>query len=103
MAKSDHDLNRLLRAAAGAEAAPGEMPYGFDTRVLALARGEGARADSSWELAHALRRVAFAAALITLFASSAAYWQASQNDELSEPLSNTYAIADNAIEAEFFP
>ena len=105
MAQSDPDLDRLLRAAAQAAKAPAEMPYGFDTRVVALARARAANRETEpgWELAGLLRRVALAAVVITAFASSAAYWQLSENSEIAEPLSNAYAIADNAIEAEFFP
>ena len=38
----DVDLDRLLRAAAQTkEDAPAEMPFGFDTRVIALSRKNG--------------------------------------------------------------
>src|SRR3712207_7676492 len=40
--------------------------------------------------------------IVTAFASSAAYWQMSEIEEIGEPTSNAYAIADNAIESEFF-
>ena len=107
MAKPDPDLDRLLRAAAAQEpgSAPAEMPFGFDTRVVALARAEqrrGGETNGGRELARFLRRVALVSVIITAFASSAAYWQMSENDAIGEPLSNAYAIADNAIESEFF-
>ena len=103
MARLDPELNRLLeRAARGAEPAP-EMPYGFETRVLALAR-EKRSADwrENLQLTRFLRRVVLAAVVVTAFASSAAYWQLNENDDLAEPLSNAYAIADTAIDADFF-
>ena len=102
MAKLDPELNRLLeRAARAAEPAP-EMPYGFETRVVAWAR-ENLHADSArGQLTSFLRRVALAAVVVTALSSSAAYWQLSESDDLAEPLSNTYAIADTAIDANFF-
>jgi two-component sensor histidine kinase len=105
MPKRDPHLDRLLRAAAQHDdAAPAEMPYGFDTRVVALARAHRlASGDTSaWEIARLVRRIAVGAVIITAIASSAAYWQVSQNQDLTEPSSNAYAIADNAIETEFF-
>ncbi len=101
----DPDLDRLLRAAASAEDdAPAEMPFGFDTRVVALARAQtrSGQPNGGRELARFLRRVALVAVVITAFASSAAYWQVSENEKIGEPLSNAYAFADNAIESEFF-
>ena len=106
MAKPDPDLDRLLRAASAAEAdsASADMPFGFDTRVVALARANrGAREQNGGrELARFLRRVALAAVIVTAFASSAAYWQMNELEEIGEPSSNAYAIADNAIESQFF-
>ena len=105
MAQHDRKLERLLRMAAQHDdAAPAEMPYGFDTRVVALARAHRlASGDTGgWEVARLVRRVALGAVIITAFASSAAYWQMTENREISDPSSNAYAIADNAIEAEFF-
>lgn len=105
MAKRDPNLERLLRAAAQHDdGAPAEMPFGFDTRVMALARAHRRASghDTGWELSRLFRRVAVGAVIITAFASSAAYWQMSENREISNPAANAYAIADNAIEAEFF-
>jgi len=106
MAKPDPDLDRLLQAAAAAErdSEPASMPFGFDTRVVALARANrGAReTNGGRELVRFLRRVALVSMIVTAFASSAAYWQMSEIEEIGEPTSNAYAIADNAIESEFF-
>lgn len=99
------DLDRLFKAAtARAESPPAEMPYGFDTRVVALARAQGPTGGiESWELARLLRRVALAAVILTAFASSAAYWEMSVNEEAGESLVDAYAIADTAITTEFLP
>ena len=102
MAKSDSELNRLFRAAAGRPEPAPEMPFGFDTRVVALFRAAGSHVENG-QIAGLLRRVALFATIVLACASSAAYWQFTQNDELGESFSNTYAIADNAIEATVFP
>jgi hypothetical protein len=94
------DLDRLLRAAAAPlneEAA--EVPFGFETRVVALWHAQRSTfAREGRELTSLFRRIATAALVVTAFASTAAYWQLQQNTELGEPLDNAYAIADNAIE-----
>jgi hypothetical protein len=97
---SDPQLDRLLRAARAAEQREPEMPFGFDTRVVALARSQPR--DRARETLRLIRRVAFAAVALTAFAGTAAYWQMSENDEVGEPLRNAYAIADSAIDQEFF-
>ena len=106
MAKPDPDLDRLLRAAAAPEheSEAASMPFGFDTRVVALARENraGRELNGGRELARFLRRVALVAVVVTAFASSAAYWQMSEIEEIGEPSSNAYAFADNAIESQFF-
>lgn len=100
MESVDAKLDRLLRAAATAPVEPLSAPFGFDTRVVALWRaggfenGNGLRA-----LTRFCQRVAVGAALVMICASAGAYWQFSQNDELTEPTANAYAIADTAIEA----
>jgi len=100
----DSELRRLLEAARAAEEAEPAMPYGFDTRVLALARTRRlARGNDTWELARLVRRIAFSAVVVTACAGAAAYWQMSENDDLGEPLTNAYAIADNAIDLELYP
>jgi hypothetical protein len=101
MDKRESELQRLLRAARGESSAP-EMPYGFDTRVVALARAtQRERGREAPAVARFFRRIAAAAVTVALFASAATYWQLEQNDELGEPLSNAYAMVDNAINSEF--
>lgn len=96
-------LERLLAAAAAVEEPAAEMPYGFDTRVVALAHGETSRISETRELARLVRRIVLGATIVAACASSAAYWQMSENDALGEPLTNAYAIADHAIDRELFP
>lgn len=90
------DLQRLFRSAARAkEEAPIEMPFGFDTRVVALARRNG----NVGVVAKLLRRVALAAATVIVFASAGAYVE-SRNSEAPDAFGNEFAIADSAIQDE---
>ncbi len=100
MDKRESELQRLLRAARGESGAP-DMPYGFDTRVVALARStqrDGRRDVPA--VARLFTRIAAAAVIVAVFASAATYWQLEENDELAEPLSNAYAMVDTAINSE---
>ncbi len=95
------DLQRLLRAAAEApDGPPAEMPFAFETRVLANWRarrlGEGAEL---WKFARIFRRVALSAVVVTVCAGSAAWWQFQADDDLDSPTANAYAIADTVIDA----
>ncbi len=91
------ELDRLLRAAARAEAPGAEMPFGFDTRVLARARGYAP--SNGGVLAVFLRRIAVAALLVGACAGSAAWWQLQQVEEIDSPTATAYAMADRVIEA----
>ncbi len=97
----DPDLDRLLRAASSASGdAPAEMPFGFDTRVLAAARGEGpAKNGEAWEFVRLFRRIASVASTAAACAGAAAVWQLRENEEFDESTGNAYAMADNLIEA----
>jgi hypothetical protein len=97
----DSNLDRLLRSAAQTEEPAVTAPFGFDTRVLALLRA--ARGESSGalqEFALAVRRIAAVAVVVMAFAGVGAYWQLAQNDDDDEPLTNAYAIADNAMDSD---
>jgi hypothetical protein len=90
-------LDRLLRAAAHAKVdAPVEMPFGFDTRVVALSRRNG----NGPAFAGLLRRVAFAAAAVIVFATAGAYFEFNRSGDAFEASSNEFAIADSAIQDE---
>jgi hypothetical protein len=91
----DADLQRLLRSAAQAkDEARIEMPFGFDTRVVALSRRNG-----NGGLVKLLRRVALAAAAVIVLASAGAYFE-SRNSEGNDAFGNEFAIADSAIQDE---
>ena len=102
MDKRDFELERLLREVRGEESGP-QMPLGFDTRVVALARATRPNQSSSVrELARTFRRIAEGGLIVALLATPATYWQLVENDELAEPLSNNYAFVDTAISSELF-
>jgi hypothetical protein len=90
-------LDRLLRSAAAAgNDAPIEMPFGFDTRVIALSRRNGNGAAFGL----LLRRVAAIAALVIVFATAGAYLEFNQNSDAIFSSGNEFAIADSAIQDE---
>lgn len=96
MKTTPSQIDRLLRAAAAVpNELPPEMPFGFDTRVVALWR-------ASWPgdfagVARLLRRVMLAAVALIVLASAGVYRELAQSDEPGEPFGDEYAIADSAI------
>ncbi|HJX98131.1 MAG TPA: hypothetical protein VJ281_04585 [Chthoniobacterales bacterium] len=96
----DLDLDRLLRSASKAkDEAPAEMPFGFDTRIVALSRKNG----NGSALAGVLRYVALAAAAVILLASAGAYLEFNRNADPIIGAGNEYAIADSVIQNEVAP
>ena len=99
---SEKNLDRLFRAASRApeERAP-EAPFGFDTRVIALARaGNGSTTDAA-DLTRFLRRTGEIAFAVFALAGVAAYRQFAEDAAFTAPQTNEYAIADSAIQREF--
>jgi hypothetical protein len=97
MKNIDVALNRLLRSAAQAGGdAPADMPFGFDTRVIALARRNGNGAA----FGALLRRVALVAAAVIVFASAGAYLEFSGSTDAMLASGNEFAVADSAIQDE---
>jgi hypothetical protein len=92
-------IDRLLRSAAQTgEDRPAPMPFGFDTRVVALWRAEGLKPNGVTSL---LRRVAILSAVVIVVSTIAAVQEARENREIGDSFTNEYAIADSAIQAEF--
>lgn len=99
----DSELDRLLRAAANRDDPAATAPFGFDTRVVAQWRATREQGGGfAREFAAVLRRIAVGAAMVTVVATIGAYWQLSENEDAAEPLTNAYALADNAIESGLF-
>ena len=94
---SDFDLARLLRSAAQAgDETPPEMPFGFDTRVIALSRRNG----NGGAMSGLLRRVAVIAAAVIVLASAGAYLEFNNSNDSLFASGNEFAIADSAIQDE---
>jgi hypothetical protein len=95
----DEKINRLLRSAAQArEETAVTMPFGFDTRVVALWRAAASRTIGVTSL---VRRVAALSAAVIAISAVAVILEAKQNREISESFTNEFAIADSAIQDEF--
>lgn len=101
MGKLDSELDRLLRAVAvPAEPEREEAPFGFDTRVVALWRSQGSvKNGGAWDFSTFVGRVAIGAIIVAAAASGGAIWQLKENEDLDEPVTNAYALADSVIEA----
>jgi hypothetical protein len=95
----DHEIDRLLRSAAKAsDEVPVEMPFGFDTRVVALWHALAAKPNGINAL---LRRVALLSAAVIAISTFAAVREIKQSREQDNDFSNEFAIADTAIQDEF--
>ena len=96
---NNEKIDRLLRSAAQAdEEVPAEMPFGFDTRVVALWRAGTPKANGVMQL---LLRVAVLSIAVIVISTVAAVREANQSREIRESLTNEFAIADSAIQDEF--
>jgi hypothetical protein len=94
-------IDRLLRSAAEAcDDVPSAMPFGFDTRVVALWRASRNRPNGLTPL---VRRIALLSAAVIVVSTIAAVREAGQSREIDESLTNEFAIADSAIQDEFSP
>ena len=92
-------IDRLLRSAAQVdEPSLSEMPFGFDTRVVALWR---AAAPNGTGVMRLLRRVAVLSTAVIVISTVAAIREANQSREVRESFTNEFAIADSAIQDEF--
>ena len=101
MSRLDSELARLLRAAAAGQGDRAEEPpFGFETRVVAEWRALRSAANADpWGLAALVRQVALGAIIVAAAAGGGAFWQLKQNEELNEPTTSAYALADSVIEA----
>jgi hypothetical protein len=98
----DSDLQRLLRAAAETvNDHPAEMPFGFETRVLADWRAGLAR--DFVDVGRLLRRVVFLSLAVIALASAATYHELRQSDDPGESNEDEYAIVDSAIASALEP
>jgi hypothetical protein len=95
----DHKIDRLLRSAALVrEEELSSVPFGFDTRVIALWRAALPTANG---LVSLVRRVAVLSAAVIVISTIAAVREANQSRDIGESFTNEFAIADTAIQDEF--
>jgi hypothetical protein len=95
----DRKIDRLLRSAArGGDEGAAVMPFGFDTRVVALWRAGTKTVNGLTPL---LRHVALLSAAVIIVSTIGAIREAKQSREIGDSFTNEYAIADSAIQAEF--
>ncbi|MGC1322155.1 MAG: hypothetical protein WA849_08235 [Candidatus Udaeobacter sp.] len=95
----NEQIDRLLQSAAQAdEEVPAAMPFGFDTRVVALWRAAMPKANDVMQL---LRRVAVLSMAVIIISTIATIREANQSREIRESFTNEFAIADSAIQDEF--
>src|SRR5437868_15201805 len=100
MKNLDTNLDRLLRSAArAADESPAEMPFGFDTRVIALSRRNGNGAA----FGALLRRVALVAAAVLVLATAGAWIEFNRDGDPIVASGNEFAIADSVIQDEVAP
>jgi len=88
----DEMLKRLFRAAADNDIEQ-EMPFGFDSRVLALADERGQ--NGSAVIALLARRAALLAMAVIVIAAAGVYQLSNSTNDLQ----SEYTMADNAIES----
>ena len=95
----NEQIDRLLQSAAHAdEEVAAAMPFGFDTRVVALWRAGTPKTNGVMQL---LRRVAVLSIAVIVISTIAAIREANQSREIRESFANEFAIADSAIQDEF--
>jgi hypothetical protein len=96
---NNEQIDRLLQSAAKAdEEVPAAMPFGFDTRVVALWRAGTPKMNGVMQL---LRRVAVLSIAVIAISTVAAIREAKQSREIRESFTNEFAFADSAIQDEF--
>jgi hypothetical protein len=95
------DIDRLLRSAAGTPQPDAEVPFGFDTRVVAGWRSGRALRNDFADLSRFLRQAGALACAVLVIAGAAAYRQYREESKFASLTTNEYAIADSAIQTEF--
>jgi hypothetical protein len=101
MRDANSKLQRLLRSAAQtANPDPAEVPFGFQTRVVALWRADNPNAGGNG-LGRLVRRVVVLAGFIILISGAASFRELLETRDIVEPGANEFAIADSAIQNEF--
>jgi hypothetical protein len=90
------DLDRLLKSAVGVDDESPEMPFGLETRVLALTRSGNGNGNGG--IASLVQRVALAATCLIVISAFAIYRQMAASEESYGGLPTEYAMIDTAIQ-----
>lgn len=94
-------LDRLLRSAGSMPPSDVEIPFGFDTRVVAGWRsGRGTGSDLA-DLSRFLRGAGAVACVVLVVFGTAAWRQYRDATKFSSLATNEYAIGDSTIQTEF--
>lgn len=102
MRRSDLELTRLLRAATEVTTdQPNEMPFGFDTRVVAVWQADLKR--DLVDIGRLLRRVVALSLAVIALAGAGVYHELARPDPSGDSLGDEYAIADAAISSAIEP
>jgi hypothetical protein len=102
MKKIDAAMQRLLRSAAQVpDEQPAAVPFGFETRVIALWRAGNKNGAMNGIARLAGRVLALAAVVILIFSAASVYEFRDARDAI-ESGSDEFAIADSAIDTEFY-
>lgn len=95
MKQPDEILQQLLRTARARAYAPAQMPFGFDTRILAHVKEKSANGSAPIAL-FARRVMVIACAIIAL--AAAGLYGISGSDPTADA-TNEYGIIDSAIQS----
>jgi hypothetical protein len=94
-------LDRLLRSAGRAPQPDAEVPFGFETRVVAEWRSGRRGGSDLADLSRFLRGAGALACAVLVIAGAATYRQYREEARFASMTTNEYAIADSAIQTEF--
>ena len=97
----NNDVDRLLRSAAGAPQPEPEIPFGFETRVVAAWRSGAETGNDFADLSRFLRGAGAVACAVLIIFGAAAWRQYRDETRFASLATNEYAIADSAIQTEF--
>ena len=97
----DADLDRLLRSAGNAGQPDAEIPFGFETRVVAGWRSGRGSGNDLADLSRFLRRAGAVACAVVIVGGAAAWRQYREETKFASLATNEYAIGDSAIQTEF--
>jgi hypothetical protein len=101
MKTRDHTVERLLRSAGQVGDEKVSAPFGFETRIVALWRAGNPLAGGNG-IVRLVRRVAVLAACVILISGAASFREFSETRDIFEPGADELAIADSAIQSEFY-